>query len=354
MLRLLKRVIGIAVVLVAVVVICATVLGTKERPVPEQLAGFHETTVAVPHRAAPLPVYIWYPAQSGGSVELIAQNALFFGHHVRRDAPPAQGEHPVVMLSHGSGGNARQLGWIASELALRGNIVIGTDHPGTTSGDSDPFQTIRIWERPADISRLLDHVLMTPPMGLNPDETQVGVLGFSLGGHTALALSGVRVAKRGFIDYCVANAGLFDCGWMQGAGVDFATIDAPRYEASMKDPRIKLTVAVDPALTKAIAPDGLADFDNPALIVNLGEPALLPQAIRADALADDAPNAEYEYLPQTWHFAFLAECSVLGRIVIGLVESENICSDADMRDRKQVHAELVPLISDWFGRPNPE
>lgn len=348
MLRFLKWAVGIIVVLFAILAIAAILSGTHERPVPGKLSGFHETTLDVAHRDGPLPVYVWYPAKQGGEAELIAQNALFYGHHVLRGAPPVAGPHPVILLSHGSGGNARQLGWIASELALRGYIVVGTDHPGTTSGDSDPFRTVMVWERPADLSALLTRMLDSPPLGLDPDAGRVGVLGFSLGGHTALALSGVEVSKQRFIDYCDANAGLLDCGWMQAAGVDFTTIDAARYEASMKDPRITATVAVDPALTQAIAPGGLEAFDTVALIINLGDPETLPAAIRADGLARDTANADYAFVPETWHFAFLAECSRLGRVIIGLAETENICSDAGLRARGDVHRALVPMIATAF------
>ena len=80
--------------------------------------------------------------------------------------------------------------------------------------------TIEIWKRPADLS----------------DVTSAG---FSLGGHSALALAGARVSKDAYI-------GMLDCGWMTRGGVDFNDIDSLRYEASFKDPRITASIAIDP------------------------------------------------------------------------------------------------------------
>ena len=87
--------------------------------------------------------------------------------------------------------------------------------------------TIEIWKRPADLS----------------DVTSAG---FSLGGHSALALAGARVSKDANIEYNDAHIGMLDCGWMTRGGVDFNDIDSLRYEASFQDPRITASIAIDP------------------------------------------------------------------------------------------------------------
>ena len=56
------------------------------------------------------------------------------------------------------------------------------------------------------------------------------------------------------------------------------------------------------------------------------------------------PNARYKTIPQSWHFSFLPECSLLGKIVIGLGGEENICSDWKLRDRSDVHQALINHI----------
>ena len=135
---------------------------------------------------------------------------------------------------------------------------------------------------------------------------------------------------------------------MQEGGVDFTTIDQPRYEADHSDPRVRAAVAIDPALSLATTEDSLAAMDLPLLVVNLGQNA--PAAMRADTLAAALPRASYHVEPETWHFTFLAECSPLGRIIIGLASPDNICSDAGLRPRAEAHktlaARIVPFLSD--------
>lgn len=327
----------------------AWLAGTHERPVAARLAGYHADTLRVSHRDVPLPLHIWYPAIQGGTPELLGQNALFYGEHVLRDAMPAPGTAPVVVLSHGSGGNAVGIGWIASELALRGMIVIAANHPGTTSRDSEPARTVEVWERPEDMTALLDLLAEAPPLGLEPDMTRVAALGFSLGGFSALSLAGVRVSKQKFIDYCAANAGKDDCGWMQAAGVDFDAIDTTRYEQSNRDPRIGVAAAVDPALPLAVPEGGTDGVSAAVMIVNLGAPGDVPAAMRADGLAARIPNAVYANVPGARHFSFLAECSALGKVVIGLAGDDNICSDRHLRNRGEIHAELRGIVGGFLA-----
>ena len=71
----LRIVLGIAA-LIAAIFVSAMLMGTSERPIPDRLAGFHETTLSVAHRNAPLSVFMWYPATSDQVPELIGQNAL--------------------------------------------------------------------------------------------------------------------------------------------------------------------------------------------------------------------------------------------------------------------------------------
>jgi len=326
----------------------AFLLGTTQRPVPDQTPGYHTALVPMEHRAKPVLVHFWYPAKNQIKPELVGQNGLFFGHYVQPDAKPIEGSLPVVLLSHGSGGNAERLGWLATEIANRGMIVAAPDHPGTTSGDSDPFQTVKVWERPEDLSAILDFLGANKEAVLKTDMNRVAVVGFSLGGFSALSISGAQVSKAQFTNYCDANRGQLDCGWMQKAGVDFASIDQAHYEQSNADPRIKVTVAVDPALPAAIVAGSLAKISHPTLIINLGEPATIPTAMKADSLAMSIPNARYVAVSGAHHFSFMAECSWLGFIVIGVAGEDNICSDVGLRGRGEVHAEVGPVIVDFL------
>lgn len=326
---------------------------TEQRAAPETPVGYTSAQFDVPHRDVPLTMHLWYPTTDDGPQTLIAQNALFYGFHAIENAAPQQGALPMVVLSHGSGGNARQLGWLTTELARAGFLVAAVDHPGTMSRDSLPERTVMIWERPQDLSALIDQVLQQSPAGVTADPERIGAMGFSLGGFSALSVAGETVSKELFIDYCARNAGLVDCGWMQAAGVDFTSIDQTLYEASYKDPRVRLAVAVDPALPQAVPEGGTAALDMPVLVLNLGNPDTIPAAMRADTLAQRMPEAHYMAIPGAFHFSFLTECSPMGVFMIGVAGDDNICSDRGVRPRAEIHADalarILPFLREEFG-----
>lgn len=60
--------------------------------------------ISVPDAQRPLQIVVWYPAATTANPELIHDDAVFFGALAVPDAPAASGEHPLVVLSHGYGG----------------------------------------------------------------------------------------------------------------------------------------------------------------------------------------------------------------------------------------------------------
>jgi predicted dienelactone hydrolase len=101
------------------------------------------------------------------------------------------GPYPVVLVSHGTGGAARDLGWLGSRLAARGFVVLGVDHHGNTRDEPYvPEGFLCWWERARDLSILLDQLAAAGPFRGALDRSRVHAAGFSLGGHTALALAG--------------------------------------------------------------------------------------------------------------------------------------------------------------------
>ena len=119
----------------------------------ENPVGFKTTTLPDAQNNRPLELVVWYPATTTAKPTLIADNAVFIGALAVPDAPPAAGEHPLVVLSHGYGGNWRNQVWLASALAHQGYIVAAVNHPGTTSKDRSPAAAAQLWQRPRDVSQ---------------------------------------------------------------------------------------------------------------------------------------------------------------------------------------------------------
>lgn len=316
---------------------------------PALAAPGHEVrAIAMDHRDGPVTVHLWYPAADpDAEAEPLGRNAMFAGTEVISDAPPAPGEHPVILLSHGSGGSADKMGWLAGPLAEDGWIVAAPNHPGTTSRDSLPERTIMPWERTADMRAVLDMLEGDSPVPA--DGAGAVAIGYSLGGHTALRLGGARASKSAFLDYCERNAGELDCGWFEENGLDLGTIDAERYEAADADPRIRAVVAIDPALSAAYIDESLAAMDLPVLTLGLGAAGAVPEGVDAAPVAARIPGARHEQIPGAVHFSALGACRRLGRIVIGLLEDEPICADPD-RPRSAVQADILAAVQAFLSQ----
>lgn len=105
-------------------------------------------------------------------------------------APAGPGPFPVTMLSHGTGGRALDLAWLAEALVDAGHIVVGIDHHGNTSTQEYlPEGFAFFWERARDVSLAVDWALAE----LEVDPSRVSAAGFSLGGNTCALLAGARV-----------------------------------------------------------------------------------------------------------------------------------------------------------------
>ena len=87
----------------------------------------------------PLSWVAWYPAADHAVDQDLragdATAAWFSYRPVARDASlsGAVARYPIVVLSHGTGGTAMHLDWLARDLARRGFIAVGVDHHGNTS-----------------------------------------------------------------------------------------------------------------------------------------------------------------------------------------------------------------------------
>ncbi|MFF8379297.1 alpha/beta hydrolase family protein [Streptomyces sp. NPDC015661] len=115
-------------------------------------------------RPRPVRMHVWHPPG-------------------RRDAAP-----PVVLVSHGTGGAARQMAWLAEPLAEAGFLTVAVDHHGNNFVDGYlPQGFTYVWERPRDLRFALDVLSAERPLG------PVGTAGFSAGGYTSAALVGAAL-----------------------------------------------------------------------------------------------------------------------------------------------------------------
>jgi predicted dienelactone hydrolase len=322
--------------------------------------GIAKISVVSQDYPRPLAVTIWYPAAAAGKPHETAQDRLFEIPSASKDAPVRPGRLPLILLSHGSGSRAEGMAWIAAALAEAGFIVAGPNHPGTTSGDSTPAATPKIWERTGDMSAVITALTDDPAWQAQIDPHRIGVLGFSLGGSTVLELAGARPDLPAYIRYCQDHPDMMDCRWFAGgrgyAGgeqvsvppFDLARVDKARFEQPNRDSRISAVVAVDPGLATVMQPESLKEITAPLTLINLGSPGHIPVAVLSDQLATQIPGAIYRQVDDANHFSFLPICKPGATEFLRSVgETDPICAETG-RPRSDIHAELVALIRQAF------
>ena len=344
--------IPVALILILLVLaIVAFQVGSPDTPVDlDNPVGLIEKSYTDTTRDRQLDAYVWYPTDATEGVTVHNQNAVFHGFSAISNAPIQDGTFPLVILSHGSGGNRGNQAWLATELAREGAIVVAASHPGSMSLDSAPETNILAWNRPLDVSFLIDSVLADAELAavINPD--QIAVVGHSLGGYTAFAIGGGELSIDQFAAYCSEYSESPACAFYLGGGVDFMQVDRLKFEKNYKDDRVSAVVVIDPAYAKAFKTESL-DNRAPTLLIAPPSGANVFDQIHVDELAIQAKLTEnYVEMPGAFHFTYLPECKPIGYYLLHVVEKDGelLCHSEVGKTRADFHAETADLIINFL------
>ena len=316
------------------------------RPGYNGSAGITYGNAYAPVRDTNISFDIWYPAFPGGKAVTAGGNGVFYGTKAGRNAPRQEGTFPLVIISHGAEGNSGQFGWIASQLAESGYVVVLPNHPGTTSGNASAHAAVRVWERPQDVTAVLDHMSENQNDFSYVDLNTISVLGFSAGGYTAMAVSGARVDPERLQSFCdETDHGMSDCAFLRHFGVDLHAVDLTPAGQNLRDDRVKTGVIVDPGIISTMTAQSLSEIEIPLYIINLGTNETVPAGVHALEASRQIPKAHHEFVPETTHFSFLAECTERGpKILENEGELDPLCDDGGGRSRREIHDDLAVRI----------
>jgi dienelactone hydrolase len=162
------------------------------------------------------PCEVWYPAagqHAGQDLQPETQDSFAvppsdtpLRQMAVRNAAAQPGNWPLILFSHHSGGNRRAATFLCSHLSSHGYVVAALDHSevvapelkgqeGETAEQRSSRAQAWIANRVPDIRFLLDQMVREA----NVDPAQIGIVGHSFGGWTALAAPEVEPRIRAVV-----------------------------------------------------------------------------------------------------------------------------------------------------------
>ncbi len=322
----------------------------------DEVPGLIEYEIQAPHHGRAMQVAVWYPA-SAGKPELFADNPIFLGGKIRRNAKPSPGRHPIVLLSHGMGGTYLSLNWLATGLAEKGAIVISVNHPNGWFKDRQADKMFNHWTRVQDLEAALDDVLKSPGLKDVVDKNRIYAAGFSFGGWTALSLGGATASPTGNLAYCkAAGERSHNCTDLQHFGLSAANTSDAQWTASHKDARITAMVALDPGFTWGMTTNDVRDLDQKSLLV-IGLGTGDDQHYATDTSAKGSnfdslvPLSHKLVIAPATHFTAMPVCKPEGADILASENDDPVCTDPAGADRKAVHDKIIELVTEHFALP---
>ncbi len=292
----------------------------------------------------PLDLMLIYPAAPAAGA---APFKMFLATnlHLYKDAPVVSDglKHPLVMFSHGAGGNGSIYAWFGEFLASRGYLVAMVYHFRANTYDSSAlYVRNRIWQRPRDISLDISALLQDKTWGPHIDPGRIGVAGHSQGGFTSLWLGGAQVNPDRFVAY--------QRGWKNNHMLpaylrEQMTID-PEPIRALRDDRVRAAFAMAPGDIQGFGMDeaGLRHMAIPTYLIVGAADTATPVEENAGFAAKYIPHAQLDVLPgPVSHEIFDNECDQLGR--------DNYpegCIDAPGVDRAKLHDYIGNVALEFF------
>jgi predicted dienelactone hydrolase len=223
---------------------------------------------------------------------------------------------PVIAISHGLGSDRTSFVYLAEQLASYGFAVAVPDHLGSNAEQLRSLLSGRAAEvaepnefinRPLDVKFLLDELQRwdssNPSLELNLQ--QVGVIGQSLGGYTALALAGAALN----FDQLQTDCENPNYIWNVSLLLQCRALQLPSTQYNLSDPRIKAAIAINPITSSIFGQAELSRIQLPVMIVSSSSdtiaPALPEQILPFSWLT--VPEKYLVLIERATHFSIIGE-----------------------------------------------
>lgn len=308
----------------------------------------------------PLSATVWYPASSENSEQEWSAGVFRFGYSVLNAPFVDTRQRPLIVLSHGTGGSAAQLSWLAEHLVTGGYMVAAVNHHGNTAVEEKqwPAAFVLPSERSRDLTVLIDKLFEHPEIKVRIHKERIGAAGFSLGGYSVLGLVGAqlpsfdaweqRCSSRPESNACQlppeADFTLEDIDLMKSSDLSFQS-GLVRAQESVQDHRISAVYVIAPALVSLMQETDLSDDVKAGIQVVLAEKdEQIALSETKHFLEQNLPHAKLKIIEKATHYVFLAPCNLRGTLFLG-----SLCSDPDGVNRRDIHGKIGQDAVEFFN-----
>ena len=219
---------------------------------------------------------------------------------------------PLIVISHGIASNRQTFAYLGKHLASHGFAVAIIEHNAIALDKFDRFlagkapfpNADNLINNPLDVSAVLDRLESEP----NIDVQQVGVVGQSFGGYTALALSGGELIADEAMAECQAES--YPNVLLNLSSLAKCTFNQlGRDRLQLRDPRIKAVMAINPMI-EIFGKQGMSSVATPTMIISGTHDLVMPsvdEQIRPFSWLDSRLAKYLVLIKPGTHFSFLQE-----------------------------------------------
>jgi len=238
-------------------------------PAQADVLAFDAARGTAPLHDRALTVDLWYPARTRGGERPASYTAAFPAEPPAppasftvpgiavRDAKPAGGDYPLVIVSHGYSNDPAAMTWLTENLASKGYVIAAIRHadPSITDAAGFPEPLLR---RPLDIAFVAKDLQASLAAEHLIDPTRTALVGYSIGGYGVLTAGGAGLDPGGNAVKLVPGKLL----------LPYTAGGANRDDVTVKN--LRAIVAISPAGGGALAAwgaEGLRTIQAPLLLI---------------------------------------------------------------------------------------
>ncbi len=340
----------IAITLILVIFLCSCTHSEESYHIGQRSFTWIDAS-----RNRPLLTEIWYPSHDPLSVKKKNDQVkeLFKTIPAIPNASIPDKRFPLLLLSHGTGGNRFSHTWFIQEMVKNGYIVVSVDHYGNSTFNKIPREFLKWWERAIDMQYVLSKVLNHRDFGNKIDTTKIGGVGFSLGGYTNIALAGGYVDRDRDKDVKTDPGRALPPEFPETEEViDFdrdslVVSSYNTYKDHVKDHRIKAFFVMAPAIGFGFKSEKQTENITAPVFIVAGKgdtnTPITHNALKYHTLIKGSKLFLFD--SDVGHYVFLNEGTDLGKKELPMLTEDN-----PGVVRKEIHKKTLDLAKEFFGK----